>query len=138
MSLLPRVLVCALLGSVLLVGESWAESGSGQFQVQALDPNFDVSAMKGPGVQVHSYAEATEPARQLPSPHDEDRLFTEAGVSSMISSWDQADRDLLFLRSRDFTGERLKELYPRLSLKALKKLVTLAQDFQFTQAGSEK
>jgi hypothetical protein len=126
-----RLTAFSFVLSLLLVQSGFSDDaqpkGAPQVQVQSMDPAFDAQAMKEPGVQVHAYGEAPDAQRALPSPREEDRIFSNAGLSQALHSLDQVDRDILFLRARDLKTERLQTLYPKLSAKKLKQLADLAQ-----------
>jgi hypothetical protein len=96
------------------------------FQVQQIDPNFDVQKMAGPGVKIHTREELRGKNTKLPTTEFRDSCFSKAGLQASVRHWDQLDKDHLFVSARDATPERLSELYPKLSkdkLLALSRLV---------------
>jgi len=103
-----------------------ASAGQPIYHVQQVDPNFDVGAMAGPGVQIHRI-----PKSALPSIETRDRVIHEAGLQKDASGWDELDKDLLYLRAQKAdTPDALAKQYPDLepkNLGAFMKLVKRAR-----------
>lgn len=98
----------------------------GQYHVQSLDPNIDVSSLAAPGVVVHqAKAPRQDPGDLLPSTETRDKAFKKAGFNDELADWDQLDRDQLYLRARHMNEDRVLTYYPNLPKKKLIALIEI-------------
>jgi hypothetical protein len=58
----------------------------------------------------------------LPSPRKRDALLRSAGLHEDVKAWDELDKNLLILRARTSSQEKLERTYSGLSKESLKKL----------------
>ena len=126
--------------SVLSAHQSMADQGNtaGQYHVQSLDPNLDVSPMAAPNVVVHqAKAPKQDPNSLLPSTETRDKAFRQVGIADELAGWDQLDRDQLYLRARHMKEDRVLGYYPKLTRKKLIALVEMLH-LQMRQEASSK
>jgi hypothetical protein len=126
-----RVLILLLVissSAAFCVERARAESSNtpGQYHVQSLDPDLDVSSLAAPNVVVHQAKAPKQDAKdQLPSIEDRDTAFRKAGFETELSKWDELDRDHLYLRAKHMSEEKIFENYPTLPKKKLTALIQL-------------
>jgi hypothetical protein len=126
-----RVLILLLVissSAVFCSERARAESSNtpGQYHVQSLDPDLDVSSLAAPNVVVHQAKAPKQDAEDLlPTTEARDEVFRKAGLVGELEKWDQLDRDQLYLRAQHMSQEKVYENYPNLSEKKLSALVQL-------------
>ena len=108
------------------------DSDQPKIHVHQLDPEFDASQMKQPGVVVHSLEEDEKAEAQgswhLPPRSVREKMLKDAGLSKDVAEMDEMDRDLLVTKARTFPLARLEESYPKLSKEKLKKLKSVVTE----------
>jgi hypothetical protein len=83
-------------------------------QIRQVDPNVPVDQMAAPGVHIQHATDPEEGGYHLPLPIVRDQAFEKAGIRGEIASWDQLDRDMLYLRARDMKLPEVLKRYPSL------------------------
>jgi hypothetical protein len=126
-----RVLILLLVisSSAVFCGErAFADSSTtpGQYHVQSLDPDLDVSSLAAPNVVVHQAKAPKQDAEDLlPSTEDRDTAFKKVGFGTELAKWDELDRDHLYMRAKHMSEEKVFENYPTLPKKKLTALIQL-------------
>ena len=96
--------------------------------VMPMQPGLDLRDMKKSGYEVYDPAAArAAQAAEEPEPAERDALFLEAGVWPYVLRLDQLDRDLLYLRAREYTAVNFAKTYPRIPAIFRAKLQTLVR-----------
>lgn len=118
-----QTIIFIVLNSMTLIFPTLALSAA--VHVQQINPNFDVSKMKKPGVEVHTVsAPAKEP---LPAIKNREAVFAKAGFTEAeLKSMDELDRDMLYLRAQQKPANELEKMYPKLKKEKLFELKILA------------
>ena len=116
-----------LIASVLFSLPSTSRADD-SFHIQQVDKDFPVEQFAGAGITVHKADEEKPGDWNLPQVEVRDKAFSQAGLTDDVKSWDQLDRDMLFLRARASTGDSLAESYPKLSKKKLRALVDVLKE----------
>jgi hypothetical protein len=119
--------VCIISAVILeLFGATAAWSRDDNFHIIPLDENFNAKEMADKNVVIHPNVTKTSQAKnsntELPTKEKVNFLLNKVGLSPEIKHMDTADRDILFLRARKYSSQKLIELYPELSAKNLIKL----------------
>jgi hypothetical protein len=98
--------------------------GDDAVHVVVLDPDFDASLLAKPGekVKIETEADLSDAKSSLPGSKERDKILADAQLLSYVTQWDELDRDLLLLRARDFSADRLSRKYPQLPAQGLKAL----------------
>lgn len=91
------------------------QSPDAQFHIQQIDPNVDINKMAGPNVKLHTIDELTNKSGKLPPVEVRDAAIAHAGLTDDVKAWDELDKDILYLRARNFDCDRLKRSYPKLA-----------------------
>jgi hypothetical protein len=135
----PILISAAILSAHKAVADTANSLGNpGQYHVQSLDPNFDVSPFAAPGVVVQqAKAPKQDASAMLPSTDARDKAFNRAGISADLTGWDQLDRDQLYLRAEHMNEERVIAYYPKLPKKKLGSLVQMLHDQMREEAASK-
>jgi hypothetical protein len=126
-----RALILLLVissSAVFCAARARADSSNtpGQYHVQSLDPDLDVSSLAAPGVVVHQAKAPKQDAKDLlPSTAARDKAFKKVGLVDELVQWDQLDRDHLYLRAQNLSEEKVFEFYPALPKTKLSALVQL-------------
>jgi len=126
-----RVLILLLVisSSAVFCGErAFADSSNtpGQYHVQSLDPDLDVSSLAAPNVVVRQAKAPKQDASDLlPSIEERDTAFRKAGFEAELAKWDELDRDHLYMRAKHMSAEKVFENYPSLPKKKLTALIQL-------------
>lgn len=121
------IMTFLLLNSIAFAADVTPES---KFLVKAVSPETDASKLAGPQVKVLPPHRKIAYASQLPSPGHRDELFKKSGLSSSIESWDDFEKDSLYLRltkSGSRPIDRILLKYPDLKREALEKAQELIQ-----------
>ena len=112
------VLFGALAGTILSSPPVFAATTSNNqqpvYQIQQMDPKVPVEKLAGPGIKIHKASELKKKGWALPTVQDRETAFSQAGLKELIASWDQLDRDMLYLRARDQDTPTLIAQYPKL------------------------
>ena len=94
--------------------------------VVPMQTGLDLREMKKTGYEVYDPAAArAAQAAEEPEPAERDALFLEAGAWPFVMKLDQLDRDLLYLRAREYTAANLAKTYPKIPASVRSKLQTL-------------
>ena len=95
-----------------------------KIQIHQMRPDYDVSGLKSPDVEIHPYKK--NHGASVNREEREDAL-TESGLEPAVKSWDELDRDVLYLKAQNLPFEKLTSQYPKIDKKALKKFYDLAR-----------
>ena len=87
-------------------------------------PDYDVSGLKSPDVEIHSYKKSNGASVNREERED---AIAQAGLKDAVKSWDELDRDVLYLRAQNLPFEKLTAQYPRINKTALKKFYDVAR-----------
>jgi hypothetical protein len=127
------VVACAVVSTgIVLAGEGHATQADKKakapvIHVQSLDPDFDPTALKAPGIVVHQAGEL-KAVDTVPPPEERDATFRKAGLMESVAKLDALDRDMLYDRARRLKLEELKAKYPEIDSKRLAKLQKLIRE----------
>jgi hypothetical protein len=93
-------------------------------QVQQVDPDLDVSSLAQKGVEIHKAQNSPSPEKSssILGVHERNSLLESAGLLAQTHSMDDADKDVLILRAKHYSPERLQKSYPSLNPSSLTKL----------------
>lgn len=97
----------------------WGQSSTPKADVIILDSKMRVKAFDPSNVNVRIVA--SEPSGTLPEVAALDKMFQDSGLSAYVKTWDQLDRDVLFVTARARSEADLPRIYPGLPRKALSK-----------------
>jgi hypothetical protein len=87
-----------------------------EFNIQQIDPHTSIDSMKGPNVHLHS---ASEINGSLPSVDTRNEIFKKAGLQNDTKSWDELDKDMLYVAAKSAKLDALKKKYPKINSKKL-------------------
>ena len=107
-----------------LIQPLYADGSPGQptFYIQQVNPDFPAEKLAGPNTTVLS-RKATAQHSELPDPVQRDDAFKAAGVSSAVTTWDNLDRDMFYVRvQRSAKFEPLVLAYPSVPAEKLRSL----------------
>lgn len=91
--------------------------------VQGLDETVDLSGLDQKAYDTRSTIRSPgAPQVELPPTTLRDKAFELAGLADDTKSWDELDRDFLYLSAGTSTVEELQKKYPKLPADGLKKL----------------
>lgn len=96
-----------------------------EIHIAPLDPEFPAAQMAEPGVKVDSEKKDPRFRDSLPTFAVRNRVLDSAGLLVEVSSWDHLDRDLLFIRAKNLSLEKLGSLYPNLPKSKLERFKAL-------------
>jgi hypothetical protein len=135
----PILISTAILSAHKATADSTNSLGNpGQYHVQSLDPNFDVSPFAAPGVVVRQAKTPKQDSNDLlPSTDARDKAFRHAGINDDLTGWDQLDRDQLYLRAEHMSEQRVLAYYPKLSKKKLSSLIQMLHDQMREESASK-
>ena len=125
---MKTAIILPILFLMSVAAPTWADDAKPTFHVQQVDKDFPVEQFAAPGIQVHKADEDKPGAWNLPQVEARDKAFSQAGLTDDLKSWDQLDRDMLFLRARESGENGLVETYPKLSKKKLRALANFLKE----------
>ena len=105
-----------------------SDASTATFHIQQIDKDVPVEQFAGPGITVHKADEKRSDVWSLPRVETRDKAFSGAGLSEDLKSWDQLDRDMLFLRARASDPNALASAYPKISKKKLRALADAVKE----------
>ena len=98
-----------------------APTSQTRVQAQSLDASLTEQQLKEAGFETSRPIQLNE----IPDPVIRDQYFERAGLSVSIVKLDQFDRDILFMRARRYSSQRLATTYKKLPAPALLRLQKL-------------
>ena len=120
-------IVASLLFCQLAFAQSdAAPTDSPKVQIHQMKPDYDVSGLKSPDVEIHPYQEKKNQSASVNREEREDAI-AQAGLKEAVKSWDELDRDVLYLKAQNLPFEKLTSQYPKIDKTALKKFYEVAR-----------
>ena len=95
-------------------------------QIHQMRPDYDVSSLKSPDVEIHPYNAKKSHGASV-NREEREEAITESGLKETVKSWDELDRDVLYLKAQNLPFEKLTAQYPKIDKTVLKKFYDVAR-----------
>jgi hypothetical protein len=97
--------------------------------VQSFDEDLDVSEMESKDVStISERAEVKSQINELPTPREMKEIFKDIGFGPEVTSMDQMDKDLFYLKVQQRPLSYLQKTYPDVSIAKIKRLKALISE----------
>ncbi|RZA09799.1 MAG: hypothetical protein EOP11_00555 [Proteobacteria bacterium] len=125
----------SLIAIALIAIASPAEARKGHAPASAsepMDPAFEVSvnpdvypvaAFEKHGFKTDALEKNPASSYDAPAPEARDQIFARiSGLEAVVAPMDMLDKDLLFIRARNYSNEKLRVAYPKVDPRILTEL----------------